>query len=137
MQLKYVGTSDQSAEFTETSIGTKIVSSSLEVSGEFTETSSGVRLRLGVSDQSGEFTQTANSIKIAVGVSSQELAFLKSTLGELLYEDVIDKDVIVVSARALNLNVATFTEITPSANESYTQRLLHQQQQRMKNRRMR
>ena len=88
--------------------------------GDFTETSSGVRLRLGVSDQSGEFTQTANSIKIAVGVSSQELAFLKSTLGELLYEDVIDKDDTVVSRRrALNFNVATFTEINPPANESY------------------
>ena len=43
-------------------------------------------------------------------------------MGELLYEDVIDKDDTVVSRRrALNLNVATFSEITPSANESYSE----------------
>ena len=44
-------------------------------------------MRLGTSEQTGEFTQTSNSIKIAVGISSQELAFLKSTLGEILFEE--------------------------------------------------
>ena len=56
-----------------------------------------------------------------MGISSQEVSFLKTTLGELLYEDVIDKDDTVVSRRrSLNLNVATYSEVSPSANESYS-----------------
>ena len=100
----------------------KIVSSSAEVSSDFTETSIGVRLRLGVSEQSGEFTQTANSIKIAVGISSQELAFLKSTLGELLFEEIIASDGGVESYVTITPSgTETWTEITPTGAETYTE----------------
>ena len=90
------------------------------MSSNFIETSIGTRIRLGVSDQSAEFTQTANSIKIAVGTSNQEFSFIKSTLGELLFEEVKGKDSEIVSARrALSINIPVYVEIAPPSNESY------------------
>ena len=80
----------------------------------------GRRIILSSSEQSTQFTQTSNSTKIGVGISNQEFSFTKSTFGELLFEEVKGKDSEIVSARRRSfINVPTYIEINPPANESY------------------
>ena len=107
-----VGISSIDGNFTQTTAGIFISGSvNAEVSSSFTQTTEDIKI-VNFTDvtMSSVFTQTTDALAILIPVVSTDLNFTKTTSGDILYEDVVT-----------DATTETFTEITPSGTETYTE----------------
>jgi hypothetical protein len=83
------GISSMNSTATQTSTGIYIsAGANSEVNFNFNESSIGTRIQTSSPDIESAFTKTSNAIMIGSGVITKDLNFNQDTFGELLFEDV-------------------------------------------------
>ena len=83
------GISSMSSTATQTSTGIYIsAGANSEVNFNFSETSVGTRVQTSTADIEPAFTKTSNGIMIGSGIATKDLNFNQDTFGELLFENV-------------------------------------------------
>jgi len=83
------GISSMNSTTTQTSTGIYIsAGANSEVNFNFNESSVGTRVRTSSSEIESEFTKTTNAIMIKSGIINKDLNFNQDTFGELLFENV-------------------------------------------------
>ena len=106
-----VATAEMSALGTSSSIGSGTLVGVSSISGNFTKTTAGILITGSVNAEvSSNFTQTTQGNHKFNGTSSQQFSFTKTATGDILFEEVVT-----------NANIETYTEITPSGTENWTE----------------
>ena len=106
-----VGTVNLSSNFIQTTELATTLSGNIDLTSNFTQTTENIKLvNIGTASIYSNFTQTTQGNHKFNGTSSQQFSFTKTATGDILFEEVVT-----------NANIETYTEITPSGTETWTE----------------
>ena len=137
-----IGTAEMDGLAVSTNVGSGTLVGVATIDGNFTQTSTGAGTFVGTSEQdftqtveafrvdvnpvevTADFTQTTAGIGIFSGVSSQDLNFTKTSVGDILFEE-IDAGATVENWTEITHSGDTWTDKSASATtETWTERVV-------------
>ena len=116
------GISSMNSTATQTSTGIYIsAGASSEVNFNFNESSIGTRIQTSSPDIESAFTKTSNAIMIGSGVATKDLNFSQASVGDLLFEEINAGATPEIYTAITPSGTETWTTVTPSGSESWTE----------------
>ena len=118
-----VGVSSLSGNFTKTTAGIYITGSvNAEVSSNFVTSAVDIDVVNDIdATLTSIFTQTTEANHVRVTSPNLDLNFTKTTIGDILFEEVVTDTTTETYTEITPSGTETWTEITPSGTETYTE----------------